>query len=72
MSSKQDKNFERHFSDIEESDCDVPMFGEDTDEEEDVKDSDELDYPLEDSDLQVLAERDAGILANVVGVTINM
>ena len=67
MSSKQDKNFERHFSDIEESDCDVPMFGEDTDEEEDVKDSDELDYPLEDSDLQVLAERDAGILANVVG-----
>ena len=51
MSSKQVKNFERHLSDIDESDCDMPMFGEDTDEEEEVQDSDELDYPLEESDL---------------------
>ena len=61
MSSKQDENFERHFSDIDESDCDVPMFGLDTDEEEEEKEPDELGYPLEESDLQVLAVQDTSI-----------
>ena len=60
MSSKQEENVERQFSDIDESGCDVPIFGED--KEEEVQDSDELDYPLEESDIQILAEHDANIL----------
>ena len=45
------KNSKRTFSDIDGSDCDVPMFGLDTDEEEEVQESYQLDYPLEGSDL---------------------
>ena len=51
---------------MDESDCDLPIFGLDIDEEEEEQESDELDYPLEESDIQILAEHDANILANVV------
>ena len=65
ISSKQPSNFTKHLQDIDESDCDDPFFGDDSDEENLQDEDDELDYPLEAEDLQLIeqaAREEAGVL----------